>query len=70
MDVTFSPVCLSSRPVDEAANHGMSTPSVRTILKIRTDDALSYATHDAAADEYVLHRARIQYSDAVRRARK
>src|SRR5258706_8114925 len=54
MEVTFRPVILSRRPVEDAAS-GISEENASGACETRTDDALADTTDDASRDENVLH---------------
>lgn len=55
MEVTFRPVILSRRPVEDAVSGLSETKNASRACETRTDDAFADTTDDASGDENVLH---------------
>jgi hypothetical protein len=55
MEVTFRPVILSRRPVEDATSGLSETKTRLGACETRTDDAFADTTDDASRDENVLH---------------
>jgi len=55
MEVTFIPVILSKRPVEDAESGLSETNNASRACETRTDDTLADTTDDASRDENVLH---------------